>query len=361
MTSPRPPYIRVYSESPLDDLWIYLRRFEVTDWVRDKFRVPTENAEATGDCVRQAREYFRVARSSGLLTRPVLLYYGMVSLGKLLFLLDSTHAWDMDKIEVLEREGHGLAQHDARQKNTDGYSLEEGKIRVVGVKNRETGTMQPRGVFPRLAELVCPGASTRWLDKRVPIKQLLRAVPQLDLMMVQAFGDKDGYSGLYAEVAGYAIPESQSRDYRLVIDVEANRVTSPREVQQRIPYLDARQYPVTLSEYQPDMRYELRASVGDLAKVIVREELSDHIVTIPPGMLGSRFDSILAHYMLMYGLSIVARYKPNRWARILEGKYSPLLPVLERLMFISERWWPNLLLNRLTSSWVTFASPSYLG
>jgi hypothetical protein len=77
--------------------------------------------------------------------------------------------------------------------------------------------------------------------------------------------------------------------------------------------------------------------------------------------MGVRLDNLLAIYMLMYGLSIVARYKPHRWSRIVEGRASPLLPLLERLMYVAERWWPNLVLNRLTRRWVTFAPAAIIG
>jgi hypothetical protein len=103
----------------------------------------------------------------------------------------------------------------------------------------------------------------------------------------------------------------------------------------------------------------MAVSRDDAYRLVVREEFIRGAYTIPSTLLGERFDSLLAAYAAMYALSIVARYKPHRWARILEGRDSPLLPVIETLMMICERWWPNLLLNRLTNSVVNFGQPTY--
>ncbi|HLQ33697.1 MAG TPA: YaaC family protein, partial [Chloroflexota bacterium] len=125
-------YIRVYTESPRETLWTYWRRFEVAESVGEiaHSAKAKNNAEAIGHCVRQAREYFSSAGNAQPLTRPVLLYYGMVSLAKLILLMDSENPLSMEEIEDAERHGHGLRQHDPPSSGGS-YLLEEGEIEVT--------------------------------------------------------------------------------------------------------------------------------------------------------------------------------------------------------------------------------------
>jgi hypothetical protein len=354
--SPSPPYIRVVTESPLEDLWSYYRRFEVVAALRNLVPTgwPDENAEAVRHCVRQAREYFRSARTAPLLTRPVLLYYGQVSLAKLLLLLHPSEPHTMEQIETIERQGHGLRQHDAEPSEGAGYALEAGHVRVVA-DTPKGGTPRPRGLFPHLARVVCPAGASLWLGQSIEIKELLRAVPQLDLVMRQAFGEGHGYTGLF--VGHEKHPDGSAC---LPVWQHPGGPDSAEDAQRRVSYLDAATNTFTARQ-EEHFPFEMTVDPEELYTHTVREELANHESVLSPAVCGERLDSILAAYMLLYALSIVARYKPHRWAYILEGHESPLLPVLERLMTICERWWPNLLLNHLTRSWVTFAPPAYFG
>ncbi|HLQ34760.1 MAG TPA: YaaC family protein, partial [Chloroflexota bacterium] len=101
-------------------------------------------------------------------------------------------------------------------------------------------------------------------------------------------------------------------------------------------------------------------SIEEWDQVAEREENSEHLYVVPPAVLGDRMNGLLAQYMVVYALSIVARYKPHRWGEIMEGKRSVSLPVIETIMNISTRWWPNLMLNHLTGTWVCFAPQLYM-
>lgn len=347
----KPSFVRVFTESAVDDLWMYFRRFEVIDQVRGRTATVESdaNAEAVVHCVRQAREYYRSARTAPLLTRPVLLYYGMVSLGKLLLLLDEHNPVEMDEVEQFERRGHRLGEIDPDATSTGVYQLEEARIEVSG-DVRRSGERIGRGIFPQLAERVCPTRGRRWIGEQFAVRDVLRAIPQLDLQLRQAFGQEQGYTGVGVSPASF----SDGTDALRVVANES-APQSAADVYARAPYLSPDQYPVEPG----DSFYPLQIRVPAPARLyefVAREELSPFSYVLPPVMLGERLDGLLAQYMAMYALSIVARYKPHRWATILEGRHSALLPVLEKLMAVSERWWPNLVLNRLTGTTVLFAA-----
>src|SRR5690606_32618386 len=87
----RPQSVKLHADVPVEAMWTYFRTLESRDAARRLFgeSIPEENFAAARHTIRQARAYFSAAQASPLLTRPVLDYYGMVSLAKLLLLFDT--------------------------------------------------------------------------------------------------------------------------------------------------------------------------------------------------------------------------------------------------------------------------------
>jgi YaaC-like Protein len=284
----------------------------------------------------------------------VLIYYGMVSLAKLILLMDRSQPLEIDQIEALERQGHGLRQLDRLNASESPlYSLDEAAV-LVTAEVSHGRVYGARGVFPALCGRVCPHGGAGWLNASITIRELLRAVPQLDLMMRQIYGDVSGFSGvLVSDNMRLADGTCQFK-----LSDEGSNPKTVEDAQERIAYLDRRQYQVLIG---PDGKLAIPADCDELYRLDAREELATDFYTLAPAWRGDRLDNLLAQYMLMYALSIVARYKPHRWAGIIEGRDTPLLPILEKLMSVSERWWPNLMLNFLVDKMICFAGPMYLG
>jgi hypothetical protein len=347
----------VFTDSPLSEMWSHFGRFELVSRVRSEFGVSEESAEAIGDCVRQARALFRSAHDSPLLTRPILLYYGMVSLSKLFLLLDADHPLSMEEIESYEKDGHGLRLTDS-EASTD-YALEESVVHFP-TNNRKGGITTPRGMFLQLADRVSPGAADAWIHHTLKFGDLLGYVPQLDDLVRDLLKTHRGYLGTFPDMRWaaneghqilllrYFSPESEPRNLDEAVD--------------RLAWISQSDYPVEADPIDNVGThlggYGIRYRETLPLPMATREEFAAVARVYPPAIHGVRFESLLAEYVLLYALSIVARYKPHRWARILEGRESPLLPILERLMWVGERWWPNLVLNRLTGQEVCFTQPA---
>lgn len=67
------------------------------------------------------------------------------------------------------------------------------------------------------------------------------------------------------------------------------------------------------------------------------------------------------HFMALYVLSILVRYRPNRWREILEGDLQRFRQLLSEYVMIAERIVPNLFLDHLVLRRHIFAGHSYLG
>jgi uncharacterized protein (DUF433 family) len=128
--------LEITSENPSAEVWKYLRflldRSSTAQTIRAIHDIPvnvqTKNinkqAEQIGFCLRQAEQYFIASTQVGLATRPVLLYYGAVSLSQALILLkmDGTYSLDARRREPRHNHhglelGRGIAESAAHATN----------------------------------------------------------------------------------------------------------------------------------------------------------------------------------------------------------------------------------------------------
>jgi hypothetical protein len=65
-----------------------------------------------------------------------------------------------------------------------------------------------------------------------------------------------------------------------------------------------------------------------------------------------------AHYLAMYLLGMASRYYPKEWGEITEGKKSGDIYVIRKFIEITERKFPNLILNSLRNMEFVFVSPT---
>lgn len=65
--------------------------------------------------------------------------------------------------------------------------------------------------------------------------------------------------------------------------------------------------------------------------------------------------------MLLYCLSIWVRYWPALWRDISEGELQIYRPLVENYLYVVERVFPNIVLNRLYGREFLFAGHMYLG
>lgn len=195
--------------------------------------------------VNQAKEYYKAARTTTELTLPVLLYYGMVSLGKAL--VDSTFEFiDPEKT-------HGLTHESVR------------KI-----------SLKPRGFFTRFHDTYNPDPAIYVRTLSFSIQELLSMIPDVQREYKMAYGEKSRIN-----------PQ---------VDIETN--------------------------------------------------MSDHFILEKDG-LNLAFPALTSHFLLMFLLSSLARYRPEEWGKIIEGKGSVEIYPIRKFLRVSARRFPNLIINEL--------------
>lgn len=136
-------------------IWEPLQRFESRDYLARHYEkqhgrsLSAQRAHEIGSCFTQGREYFTSASTASDAVKPLLLYYGVASLGRgVTLLLDSR------KREESLTPAHGLG------------AVEWAKTLHAGISNVLKLKVQcSKGTFPEFVNAVGNGQSYTWLDK----------------------------------------------------------------------------------------------------------------------------------------------------------------------------------------------------
>jgi len=108
----------ITAEHPSAEIWKYLRFFTDKSSTAERIRLlhgiqpgsQTKNiakqSQQIAFCIRQAEQYFNASTQVGLPTRPVLLYYGAVSLSQALILLKNDGTYSLDVRRNDSRHNH---------------------------------------------------------------------------------------------------------------------------------------------------------------------------------------------------------------------------------------------------------------
>lgn len=100
----------------------------------------------------------------------------------------------------------------------------------------------------------------------------------------------------------------------------------------------------------PDLRREYQEVYGKKSRIdqTVDEEIkmSEPFIFERDG-LELVFPALTSHFLLMFLFSSLARYKPKEWSNRISGKYSSDIILIRKFLEVSERRFPNLIINEL--------------
>ena len=282
-------------------------------------------------CIRQAREYFAAAEDVTILTRPLLLFYGMVCLAKTLILLK-----EPDYPTLIGEQGnkrlHGLSYRDHA---TDSTLVEEDEV-----------TIQSAGTFADLYRTYkeeLPG------NRSYTLRDLMGWIPEL-----------------YPQIAKY------DRFKMRLASGNSDIISWEGKVRANLHIFNAKDFPdgtlfnlypflqehFEASEANPGIQFMGRSeqatrertldrtretvAVKELEKFLSRYCRYSYftVMYLLPDKEQLQFTPLLASYMLMYGLSRVCRYMPDKWGRVVEARESNERWLLERYVQFASKTFP---------------------
>lgn len=277
--------------------------------------------------LQQSEELLAAARTSGVASRPLPLFYALSQAGRAIAAALAEDDWQLY--------GHGLK-----------LSIESDAMSSA-IKPTESGS------FPRIAKLL--GCS---LTGAATLEEVWAAIPALAdtpgpttrprSLYVEAIDEEYPWSATAGVVqAAVVFPvdvESENRHDELLANYPAARDASA-----------TMQVVSTGQGYGRVVRWALQAATAQ-----DRLTSLDRLVTfdngtkarwLVPGVGESkdRLDPLLHWWLLLYGFSMLARYEPGPWRQLLEVDSSPWAVAVESALEIAMDVVPDLVLDALSA------------
>jgi hypothetical protein len=318
----------VHTETPIKEIWSRLSYFESESNAREfleRFSLSDDDLADTASSLaftmRTAREYYEAAERVTVLTQPLLIFYGMTALSKVLF--TSIHGkkspstkHDLEKI----KDWNGVFAQ---------LSLRVGKD----------------GTFPQFHGCY---SQVRLHNLTFSMKELMSVVPEVKVEFETVYNEKS-----------LALRILRDKNYIRIIDSELERYKDLEKLIFSIPRISEtclrnaqRVDETTMILYRSGPSSEvwdpaIRTTSGEEYLVIpLRKDNKD---ISPPEMS--------VHFLIMYLLGMLSRYQPKEWGEIIKGEDSGEIYIIRKFLEATTRKFPNLILNELWSRNFIFIGP----
>lgn len=339
----------VQTNNPERATWRYLQLFSKDSYVAQFVRKKTARDQIVS-CVRQAEEIYSLAKSATLLTKPVLLYYGMQRLAKALIFLRNPN------VNINDLKGHGLS----------GRGISDDIERFL--QNRIPKT--EKGIYPEFSKWT---AKNNVLLKKTTYERedyhhtdyfvhtcnipdfvdasnfkvydLMKLVPEL----IDLFHHFQMTNELLI-FAGTSFRQHPNGKLDSLLTVE--KKLDLDSLKTKFP---------TINEYdsfkEEQNRFVITSSAKDanlIPSPLVQSE-TKHTFLISSTGNSNRITDINVHFILMFFLCHIARYKAPLLHNITEGRRkSEINALIGRFIEVSETKFPKLILDELLGQYFVF-------
>lgn len=376
--------IRILSENPREQVWTHLSRWESKELAK---RLLAERAERSGTtvdgavidakatalthCLRSAREYLEPTPSAWT-TRVVGDYYGCLWLVSAEMVADPTSKYDLDQLEATTKFGHGLTNIDDEAQpfprgqlvSVLGSGLFASYLKFSGLTKEERKSLLPSKARPRLVS----DLDVEDRAKLVSLADLFARVPEVgdiyqEIMGRPAYCFHVFHSDRNMSERSRRMREKLSPAQKpgTWVGVRSSATLAEEFLRDHGPPLaDWNQYAMLDGE-SPTWTGWLDHPEGEYwykHLSLYKSPMTGTTWTEP--LLGVISDPMAIHYMLLYTLSILTRYRPKLWRRISEGDLDYFLGLVRYYLEAYERMAPQLALERITQRTVSVAQPGSL-
>jgi len=364
--SPRekPPAVRhITSEDPLAGIWLRLNQFQSVR-IASKLVSRRSNelgsplsesataskAEGISYALRNASDYFRRAPNESLNKRILCLYYGALSLAFAEMLASPTGPVDLDEVEGMTRQGHGL------------YTVLTGS----SLRELRVGAMD-RGFFPQWLSRLGHDVSSFPQRKAKTASDIDKLPPGTVLEATDLFGRFPEIDDLFREVfddpPSWVVPcfDTESNPSLFSLGRPVKKLSSTYldliDPSARMSCATIRSAPWGLTEVSEtttdkDGRH-FRARIDHPDREYWHEALGIHhssflsrAALILP-VFGTVSEYRVVAFVLLYALSIVVRYMPSLWRRIEGGDGDEHLALISAITGVLERVLPEQYLESI--------------
>lgn len=343
------------------DSWANLSLYESTDLVQDIFKkrhgreLCTGKAREIASAVAQGREYFSAASEAGLLVRPVLQYYGVLSLCRSLILLLSSNLR-----EASLRQSHGV-QSVGWNKVLAADQPHPVDLEVKIVKGtflsllESTGNSDLSSVFtgpyPSRFIFMRTRPTTTLRDARIIFHQLLSRICELRYVYERSFGTcASNYRAFVFTLAEKAQSDVDlfHGQHGLPLEDRLRRELSiPADVR-----FHSHEFHNLPPRQDPHLSYRLLCPPGESSLELL-PQIDNHpdgtMSVVAPFETGFSISRIGRFFLLSYFLGTLARYHPTTWLTIMQSRQGGdfMLPIIRESMSVLQQYFPAFIIEEL--------------
>jgi hypothetical protein len=283
--------------------------------------------------IKQSREYFNAAKQSHILVKPLLVYYGMMSLIKSVVLTMDPHY--PNNTSVLR---HGITTRKIKKLD---YIFHEDEIKI-----------QKEGLMPHFYQLLT--GKEHWPNNKYKVKDLLSLIPDLHESFYRSFGSA---SIVPLFIAGQRDLTTGNTVCYIPINVLQSQQKTKEELLSWINgsnegdayfLLGGKESPHGLMEIQwnhPDYLHVFDCPNGFSNPLFPQDYKGSHYLYMEENK--SLLPEVIVHYLLMYNLGMLCRYETELWGEIIFSFSSSDMFMVNEFINVAMRKFPNLILNML--------------
>jgi len=335
--------------NPEKETWRYLQLFSKDSYVT-KLATEEKAKNQVVSCIRQAAEFYTLSKSATILTKPILLYYGMQRLAKALIFLKNPD------VDLKNLRTHGL--------NGAGISDDIRSFLLNRVPKGKTG------VFPEFSKWLTKNNilvektvyekgdyshKDKWIfecdisdftnTNAFRVYDLLSLIPEL--------ADLFYYFKMKNDMlipCGLSIRQHSSGELDTLLTISKKLDLNSLQTH----FSAIKEYTLKKEEqYQFTMSAERKNEVK-LPSPMVQAE-NGNLFMIASTNDTYKITDARVHYILMFLFCHVARYKAPLLKEIIEGTdKSEYITMIEKFIEVSETKFPKLILDELTGRYFLF-------
>ena len=383
--------MRLVSHDPISIIWQTLARYESRELakkllLRKSIRsdVPAlseecleQKAIALAYCLRNAKEYCSVQPTS-LTTAATLNYYGCIWLAAATAVANPTLDVSLASLEESSKSGHGLRNLPPGQgsfpDNECVYISQKGLfveyLKWTGLSSKEVKSICMPGAYPETVEEADQNLLIRLPDlfARIPelwaVFQEISDKPSVTYSVGLDSGPNQEENMEDAKAkSGAAIPPftlERTRNYSWIAVYGPTSVDAEFYTASGLPLVNMQKRKMLNQEYWSGKLFHPPGTFWTDTLKVYRSPQTQDLHWIQP-LLNKIADPIALHLILLYHLSILARYRPAIWREILEGRYDAYRSLILSYNDVLARVVPQLVLERIIGAGVRVSLPGTLG
>lgn len=334
------PLIVRKSDDPFTSTWRSLVRFTGTDAASRVFDLRdgqnVENLQDVRNCIRLADSFYDSYVNADDVIDPALMYYGSMWLACAVIYADGSSE---EVASLRNRPHHGVTTTFAPAAKR---IFLDARVDLLAAKTAQ--------IFASvLGGDVIAGQSLKMLD-------ILRLLPELDDILREVTGAgtraipvwKTNFSGFENEAFRKLYPRSVSISFGS-FEEDLDGEGFANEVAVMDALVDRE---LVIAEHSKTCMWTTRGfDEQDLRTLCIATSDALYLERVMPS--GHYLPELAAHLIVLHALSDLVRYHPNEWIRMVDD-HTDEYSIIREFITVSERKYPNLILNELTRTTYVF-------